>query len=69
MTAEKIATYIDHTQLKAFCDWNQIQSLCDEAIKYHTASVCIPSCFIKRIKEKYGDALTICTVVGFPLGY
>ena len=49
MTAEKIAAHIDHTLLKAFCSWEEIEKLCDEAVKYNTASVCIPSCFIKKI--------------------
>ena len=69
MTAKEIAAHIDHTLLKAFCSWEEIEKLCDEAVKYNTASVCIPSCFIERIKEKYNDKLVICTVVGFPLGY
>lgn len=69
MTAEKIAAHIDHTLLKAFCSWEQIKELCDEAVKYQTASVCVPSCFIKQIREAYGPDFTICTVVGFPLGY
>ncbi len=69
MTAEKIAAHIDHTLLKAFCSWEQIRELCDEAVKYQTASVCVPSCFIKQIRESYGPEFNICTVVGFPLGY
>ena len=69
MTSEKIASYIDHTLLKPFCTWEQIDNLCKEAIQYHTASVCVPSCYVKRIKEAYPTNLTICTVVGFPLGY
>lgn len=69
MTSEKIASYIDHTLLKPFCTWEQIDNLCKEAIQYHTASVCVPSCYVKRIKETYLTNLTICTVVGFPLGY
>jgi len=69
MTAEKIASHIDHTLLKAFCSWEEIQALCDEAVKYNTASVCIPSCFIGPVKEKYSDKIVLCTVVGFPLGY
>ena len=69
MTAEKIAAHIDHTLLKAFCSWEQIKELCDEAVTYKTASVCIPSCFIKRIRKAYGPDFAICTVVGFPLGY
>ena len=69
MTAEKIAAHIDHTLLKAFCSWEQIKELCDDAVKYKTASVCVPSCFIKQIREAYGPDFNICTVVGFPLGY
>lgn len=61
--------YVDHTQLKAFASWEDIQSLCEEAIRYQTASVCIPPSYIVRVHEKYGDAVNICTVVGFPLGY
>ena len=61
--------YVDHTQLKAFDSWEDIQSLCEEAIRYQTASVCIPPSYIARVHEKYGDAVNICTVVGFPLGY
>ena len=61
--------YVDHTQLKAFASWVDIQSLCEEAIRYQTASVCIPPSYIARVHEKYGDAVNICTVVGFPLGY
>ena len=69
MTKQEILTHIDHTQLKAFCTWENIKKLCDEAIKYNTASVCIPLSYIERIKETYGDKINICTVIGFPLGY
>jgi len=69
MKAEVIASYIDHTLLKPTATWEQIQALCEEAVKYHTASVCIPSCYVKPVKEKYGEKLVVCTVVGFPLGY
>ena len=51
MTKQEILTHIDHTQLKAFCTWEDIKKLCDEAIKYNTASVCIPPSYIERIKE------------------
>ena len=60
---------VDHTQLKAFATWEDIKKLCDEAIEYNTASVCIPPSYIKRVKKEYGDKIKICTVVGFPLGY
>ena len=60
---------VDHTQLKAYATWEDIRKLCEEAIAYHTASVCVPPSYIERIHAAYGDRLTICTVVGFPLGY
>lgn len=69
MTKQEILSHIDHTQLKAFCTWEDIKALCDEAIAYQTASVCIPPSYIARIKETYGDKINICTVIGFPLGY
>ena len=69
MTNEEILSHVDHTQLKAFAVWDDIKKLCDEAIEYKTASVCIPPCYIKRVHDTYGDKINICTVVGFPLGY
>ena len=69
MENQDIFSKIDHTVLKAFTTWEDIEKLCDEAIKYKTASVCVPPCYVKRIKEKYKDNLKICTVIGFPLGY
>lgn len=69
MNQQEILAHIDHTHLKAFATWEDIKKLCDEAVQYHTASVCIPPCYIMRIKEHYGDAINICTVIGFPLGY
>lgn len=69
MKKEEIFSHIDHTQLKAFATWDMIKKLCDEAVRYHTASVCIPPNYIARVKETYGDSINICTVIGFPLGY
>ena len=69
MTLQEMLKCVDHTQLKAFATWEDIKKLCDEAVKYGTASVCIPPAYVKRVKEAYGDALSICTVIGFPLGY
>ncbi len=69
METKDIIKHIDHTQLKAFCSWEDIDKLCGEAVEYGAASVCIPPSYIKRVRDKYGDSLTICTVVGFPLGY
>lgn len=69
MDKKEILKHIDHTLLKAVATWEDIKVLCDEAIKYETASVCFPACYISRIHETYGDKINICTVVGFPLGY
>lgn len=69
MTDNEILKHIDHTQLKPFATWKDIEKLCEEAIQYQTASVCIPPAQIKRVHEKYGEKINICTVVGFPLGY
>ncbi len=69
MKPEEMLKYVDHTQLKAFCTWDDIKKLCEEAIECQTASVCIPPCYIKRVHDTYGEKINICTVVGFPLGY
>lgn len=69
MIEKEILRHVDHTQLKAFATWEDIKTLCDEALKYGTASVCIPPCYIKRVHDTYGENINICTVVGFPLGY
>lgn len=67
MKTEDILSHVDHTLLKAAASWEEIRKLCDEAMEYRTASVCVPSCYVKKIRENY-PRLTICTVVGFPLG-
>lgn len=69
MNKQEILGHIDHTQLKAFATWKDIVTLCDEAIMYQTASVCVPPAYVKRIHDTYGDRIKICTVIGFPLGY
>jgi len=61
--------YVDHTLLKPGSTWEDKKVLCEEAIEYKTASVCVPPSYVKRIHDTYGDKITICTVVGFPLGY
>ena len=68
MTNEQIYPYIDHTLLKPTASFAEIKTLCDEAVRYHTASVCIPPCYVKAVRGLYQD-LTICTVIGFPNGY
>ena len=69
MTNKEILSHIDHTLLKQFATWEEIKVICDDAIEYKTASVCIPPSYVKKIKETYGGQLNICTVIGFPLGY
>lgn len=69
MTTKEMLGHVDHTQLKAYATWEDIAKLCDEAVEYQTASVCVPPAYIKRINETYGEKVNICTVVGFPLGY
>lgn len=68
MTDNEIFKHIDHTLLKATSNWADIQKLCDEAIQYNTASVCVPPSYIARIHNNYPQ-INICTVIGFPLGY
>lgn len=69
MRKEEIVAHIDHTMLKPTADWESIKKICEEAVRYQVASVCIPSCYVRRVKETYKDTINICTVVGFPLGY
>lgn len=69
MTDQEILKHIDHTQLKPFATWEDIKKLCEEAIAFQTASVCIPPAYIKRVHDTYQEKINICTVVGFPLGY
>lgn len=68
MKTEELFAYVDHTALKAYTTWQEIEKLCKEAVHYKTASVCIPSCYVKSAHEAFPE-LNICTVVGFPLGY
>ena len=60
---------VDHTLLAQASTWEQIRAICDDGMKYETASVCIPPSFVKQAKEYVGDKLPICTVIGFPNGY
>jgi len=68
MENSQILSHVDHTFLKAAASWEEIRSLCEEAIYYKTASVCVPPSYIYRIAQEF-PLLNICTVVGFPLGY
>ncbi|MBE6048462.1 MAG: deoxyribose-phosphate aldolase [Clostridium sp.] len=69
MNREKILSTVDHTLLTVTSTWEEIKKICDEGMKYKTASVCIPPSYVKRAKEYVGDKLAICTVIGFPNGY
>lgn len=69
MDPKEMLRYVDHTQLAQTATWEQIKTLCDEAIKYQTASVCIPPSYVKRAKDYVGNRMKICTVIGFPNGY
>ncbi len=69
MNKQEILSKVDHTQLKAYASFSDIKKLCEEAISNKMASVCIPPSYVKKVKGIYGDEITICTVIGFPLGY
>lgn len=69
MEMKKILSMVDHTLLKQESTWEQIKEICDDGMKYETASVCIPPAFVKQAKEYVGNKLQICTVIGFPNGY
>ena len=68
MNTQEILNHCDHTLLKQDATWEQIQALCDDAMRYHTASVCIPPCYVEKAKAYVGDRMQICTVIGFPNG-
>lgn len=68
MDLRKLCSMVDHTLLKQTATWNQIKALCDEAMEFGTASVCIPPCYVKQAHDYVQGKLTICTVVGFPNG-
>ena len=69
MELTDILSKCDHTLLSQDATWEQIKAICDDGMKYKTASVCIPASFVKRAKEYVGGRLAICTVIGFPNGY
>ncbi|MDR1443804.1 MAG: deoxyribose-phosphate aldolase [Treponema sp.] len=69
MDKKEIWKRIDHTLLKAAASWEEIARLCDEAVTYGAASVCVPPSYAAPISKAYGGKVTICTVIGFPLGY
>ena len=68
MDVKDILARCDHTLLAVDATWEQVKAICDDGIRYQTASVCISPCFVKRAKAYVGDRLKICTVIGFPSG-
>ena len=72
MELSKMLAMVDHTLLKPEATWAQIQQICDDAMKYHTATVCIPASYVARCKaymQDRADKVGVCTVIGFPTGY
>ena len=69
MELSQILAKCDHTLLAQTATWADIKAICDDGMKYKTASVCIPASFVRQAKEYVGDKLAICTVIGFPNGY
>ena len=68
MENKDILKMVDHTLLLQTATWDEIKQICDDAMRYNTASVCIPPCYVKQANEYMGDRMTVCTVIGFPNG-
>ena len=68
MDIKTILNHCDHTLLKQEATWDQIKEIADDGMKYKTASICIPPCYIKRVHDYTNGKLNICTVIGFPNG-
>ena len=68
MNQKEVLAMVDHTLLLQTATWDEIKAICDDGIKFETASVCIPTCYVKQAKEYVGDKCRICTVIGFPNG-
>lgn len=69
MDIREILSKCDHTLLAQDATWEQIKAICDDGMKYETASVCIPAYYVKQASEYVAGRLAICTVIGFPNGY
>ena len=69
MDINEILKHVDHTLLSQQATWDEIRQICDDAIKYHTASVCIPPSYVKQASKYLGERVKVCTVIGFPNGY
>lgn len=69
MEKKDVFKMVDHTLLKQDASWQDIKEICDDAIEYKTASICIPASYVKRAKDYVKDQMKVCTVIGFPNGY
>ena len=69
MEYSEILKHVDHTLLLQGATWDEIRQICDDAVAYQTASVCIPPSYVKQASEYLGDRMPVCTVIGFPNGY
>ncbi len=69
MEIKEILSKVDHTLLSQGATWDEIKSICDDGMRYQTASVCIPASYVRQAKDYVGNRLSICTVIGFPNGY
>lgn len=69
MEIKEILKCVDHTLLSQGATWEEIQKICDDAVEYGTASVCIPPSYVAQAKEYVKDRMAVCTVIGFPNGY
>ena len=69
MNQEEILSHVDHTLLTQTATWEEIRQICDDGIRFKTASVCIPPSYVKQAKEYVRDNVAVCTVIGFPNGY
>lgn len=69
MTQKDILAKVDHTLLAQTATWEEIRQICNDGMRYETASVCIPPSYVEQAKNYVGDRLKICTVIGFPNGY
>lgn len=69
MNAKEVLKHVDHTLLSQGATWEEIKQICDDAVEFQTASVCIPPSYVKQASEYLGDRIPVCTVIGFPNGY
>lgn len=69
MRTEEILKHVDHTLLTQQATWEEIRQICDDAVEYNVASVCIPPSYVAQVKEYVQDKIAVCTVIGFPNGY